>query len=136
MGRGEASRLIFVIFLCACASICSEPPFVRAELEKPRICRPVLGVSPTIELGKAGLFSWSCMGGEKKGAGFYVVFIRPSRTYVLLKVPLGRSSFEFTPDAPGMWRWIVINTDPDRTKPDMESEPGYFQVIGTEQGSP
>jgi hypothetical protein len=89
----------------------------------------VLRDSPTIELGKAGLFSWSCAGGEKRGSGFYVVFIRPSKTYVLLKVPLGRSSFEFTPDAAGKWRWIVINTDPDRTRPDLESEPGRFRVI-------
>ena len=61
------------------------------------------------------------------------MFIRPVGTYVLLKVPQGRTSFEFTPDMAGMWRWIVINTDPDRTKPDLESEPGYFEVILTEE---
>ena len=97
-----------------------------------RLCRPQTGPSPTIEMGKAGNFTWTCSGGEKAGNGFYIVFIRPVGTYVLLKVPEDRQSFEFTPDAPGMWRWIIINTDPDRTKPDVESEPGYFQVILTE----
>lgn len=60
------------------------------------------------------------------------MFVRPSGTYVLLKVPDGRTSFEFTPDTTGRWRWIVINTDPDRTKPDRESEPGYFDVVEKE----
>ncbi|MDQ7783541.1 MAG: hypothetical protein RDU20_11725 [Desulfomonilaceae bacterium] len=95
------------------------------------ICRPQPAESGTIELGMAGQFSWTCTGGEKEGNGYYIVFIRPSGTYVLLKVPVGRTSFEFTPDTAGLWRWIVINTDPDGTKPDMESEPGYFQVIMT-----
>ena len=99
------------------------------------ICRPQLAESTTIELGMAGEFKWTCTGGEKEGNGYYIVFIRPDGTYVLLKVPVGRTSFEFTPDTPGLWRWIVINTDPDRTKPDMESEPGYFQVIMTRESS-
>lgn len=99
----------------------------------PTICRPTLGASRTIELGKAGVFEWTCRGGEKEGRGFYIVFIRPVGTYVLLKVPLGRVSFEFAPDMTGMWRWIVINTDPDRSLPDLESEPGYFEVTQTEE---
>jgi len=97
----------------------------------PSICQPVLGPSPTIESGKAGQFDWACRQGDRRG--FYIVFIRPVGTYVLLKVPQGRTSFEFTPDMAGMWRWIVINTDPDRTKPDLESEPGYFEVILSEE---
>ncbi len=99
------------------------------------ICRPQLAESTTVELGMAGQFSWTCAGGEKEGNGYYIVFIRPDGRFVLLKVPVGRSSFEFTPDAAGLWRWLVINTDPDRTKPDMESEPGYFQVIITLESS-
>ena len=90
---------------------------------------------PPLKLGMAGQFSWTCAGGEKEGNGYYIVFIRPDGRFVLLKVPVGRSSFEFTPDAAGLWRWLVINTDPDRTKPDMESEPGYFQVIITLESS-
>jgi hypothetical protein len=101
----------------------------------PHICRPDLGPSPAIELGKAGAFTWSCSGENEKGKGFYIVFIRPSGTYVLLKVPQGRESFEFTPDAPGAWRLIVINTDPDRTKPDVESKPGHFQVVLTQESA-
>jgi hypothetical protein len=101
----------------------------------PHICRPDLGPSPAIELGKAGAFTWSCSGENEQGKSFYIVFIRPSGTYVLLKVPQGRESFEFTPDAPGTWRWIVINTDPDRTKPDVESKPGNFQVVLTQESA-
>ncbi|HMK34878.1 MAG TPA: hypothetical protein VK463_07420 [Desulfomonilaceae bacterium] len=93
------------------------------------ICRPILTSPEAIELGKAGVFSWSCQGGDKAGSGYYVVFIRPAGTYVLLKVPEHRTSFEFTPDAVGAWRWIVINTDPDGTKPDVESESTNFQVV-------
>lgn len=96
------------------------------------ICRPILGESPGIELGKAGQFEWTCVGGQHDVQGYYIVFVRPAGTYVLLKVPQGRTSFEFTPDVEGIWRWIVINTDPDRTKPDLESEAGYFRVITTD----
>ena len=97
--------------------------------EPPRVCKPVLDSVPVVEMGDAGVFTWTCSGAEKQSAGYYIVFVRPSGTYVLLKVPRGRTSYEFTPDTGGMWRWIVINTDPDPTKPDVESEPGYFQVI-------
>lgn len=101
--------------------------------EGPRVCRPVLEPVPIVEMGDAGTFKWTCSGAEKQGAGYYIAFIRPSGTYVLLKVPRGRTAYEFTPDTGGMWRWIVINTDPDPTKPDVESEPGYFQVIIEEE---
>jgi len=47
---------------------------------------------------------------------------------VLLRASEGKDSFEFAPDVEGRWRWIVINTDPERTKPDVESEPGRFDV--------
>ncbi len=94
-----------------------------------RICRPVLQPCPVVLLGDAGTFRWTCEDGRHPGNGFYIVFVRPGGTYVLLKVPRGRTVFEFTPDMPGAWRWIVINTDPDRTKPDLESEPGRFEVI-------
>jgi hypothetical protein len=94
----------------------------------PNVCRPKLAPPQTIQLGKPGIFSWSCEGAQRAGSGYYIVFIRPSGTYVLLKVPEGRMSFEFTPDAVGAWRWIVINTDPDGAKPDVESEPGAFVV--------
>ncbi len=96
------------------------------------VCKPKLSAAPRIQLGMAGIFTWTCEGGEKSGNGYYVVFVRPSGTYVLLKVPDRRTSFEFTPDTVGIWRWIVINTDPDGTKPDVESEPGNFEVSQTE----
>jgi hypothetical protein len=122
-----------IVLVLFCTGVVWCAPEARAEEDSVNLlCHPQPGPSPTIELGKAGQFSWTCSGGEKAGNGFYIVFIRPAGTYVLLKVSQGRRSFEFTPDAPGMWRWIVINTDPDRTKPDVESEPGYFQVILTE----
>ena len=91
------------------------------------ICRPAVVRLTHIELGKSGEFRWNCLGQESE-VGFYIVFIRPSGTYVLLKVPQGRNSFEFTPDIPGTWRWLVIHTDPDRSKPDAESEPSTFSV--------
>ena len=105
---------------------------VRAD-EPPsqRMCRPILGPTRTIELGKSGEFHWTCPGEHKGDMGFYIVFIRPTGTYVLLKVPQERYSFEFTPDTPGAWRWIVIHTDPDRSKPDLESDPGTFLVAET-----
>ena len=98
-----------------------------------RICRPVLGSSPTVSLGRAGHFQWKCIGGQHAGSGYYIVFVRPNGTYVLLKVSQGKTTFEFTPDTVGVWRWIVINTDPDKTKPDIESAPGRFVVKGAEE---
>jgi hypothetical protein len=107
------------------------------QCERPsQICRPVVEPSPPIVLGQAGHFSWKCVDGQEAGTGYYMVFVRPNGTYVLLKVPHGRTSFEFTPDTAGVWRWIVINTDPDRTKPDLESEPGQFQVTEVEAPAP
>ena len=123
------SRLLFLIFVWLGSIVLATPLPAGTEGDTPGICRPSLGASPTIEMGRAGFFEWTCPDGEKKGSGFYVVFIRPSGTYVLLKVPKDRHSFEFTPDTAGMWRWLVINTDPDPTKPDLESDQGYFQVI-------
>lgn len=105
----------------------------REHSDPPRVCTPVLETVPVIELGESGLFTWTCARSQGEGSGYYVVFIRPAGTYVLLKVPRGRTSFEFTPDTGGMWRWIVINTDPDTTRPDVESQPGYFQVVITER---
>jgi hypothetical protein len=125
------SGIFTLVFLVLVPSLMETFGSQSSALEKgvPHVCRPSLGPSPTIELGKAGVFTWSCTGASEKGKGFYIVFIRPSGTYVLLKIPQGRTSFEFAPDTLGMWRWIVINTDPDRTKPDVESSPGHFQVI-------
>jgi len=131
MREVTAQALLLLFFACSGAIWCHSSAWAEQDSAE-RLCRPQPGPSPTIEMGKAGHFNWACSGGEKGGNGFYVVFIRPAGTYVLLKVPEGRHSFEFTPDAPGMWRWIVINTDPDRTKPDVESEPGYFQAVLTE----
>ena len=99
------------------------------------VCRPALAPARTLELGKSGIFKWTCSGGTQKGNGFYIVFIRPAGTYVLLKVPLGNTFFEFTPDVPGLWRWIVINTDPDRAKPDVESRPGHFHVMSASESA-
>jgi hypothetical protein len=98
------------------------------------ICRPSLLPLQSVDLGKSGEFRWNCSGPESE-VGFYIVFIRPSGTYVLLKVPRDRNSFEFTPDVSGIWRWIVIHTDPDRSKSDAESDPGTFLVTETPHGS-
>jgi hypothetical protein len=103
------------------------------EPGKAEICKPELNNLKVIELGHSGNFSWLCSEQQGRGAGYYIVFIRPTGTYILLKVPIGKNFFEFTPDATGAWRWMVINTDPDRSKPDVESDPGYFQVINSEQ---
>jgi hypothetical protein len=127
MTKSGISTLVF-LFLVPSVMGTFDSPSLALEEPVPQVCRPNLGPSPTIELGKAGVFTWSCAGGTEKGKGYYIVFIRPSGTYVLLKVSQGRTSFEFAPDTPGLWRWIVINTDPDRTKPDVESTPGHFQV--------
>lgn len=116
-------------------TLCVFSPTAFAFCQGPQtgeICKPELLDSPVIELGNAGVFQWGCNHDQPGGEGFYIVFIRPSGTYVLLKVPKGRTAFEFTPDAPGMWRWMVINTHPDRTKSDVESAPGYFQVVAME----
>lgn len=94
----------------------------------PGVCRPMLGPASTVELGNPGTFTWTCHGNQGEGNGYYIVFIRPSGTYVLLKVPKKRMSFEFTPDVEGTWRWLVINTDPDRSRPDVESKKGRFLV--------
>jgi hypothetical protein len=125
-------RLIIGLFpllaaLLFVAGVCSQ-----SQVGSSGICKPVLGNSPSIKVGKEGVFTWDCLDGAKEGSGYYIVFIRPSGTYVLLKVPQGRMSLQFTPDVPGTWRWIVINTDPDRTKADVESEPGHFQVVPAE----
>jgi hypothetical protein len=126
--NGFLTQALFLTCLSIGLCLCDCRSSVEASAEQ-EICRPVLGVSPRIELGKSGQFEWTCTGGKHDGQGFYVVFVRPAGTYVLLKVPHGRTSFEFTPDVEGVWRWIVINTDPDRTKPDLESDAGFFQVI-------
>ena len=131
MKKREFPCLILALFLCLAVDPCKSETSAATGEEASRICRPGLAESSTIDLGKAGLFKWTCGGDNKKGGGFYIVFIRPSGTYVLLKVPQGRKTFEFTPDTTGMWRWIVINTDTDGTKPDLESEPGFFQVLRT-----
>lgn len=134
MINAGVTRLILFVLMSLFAGILGYRSLADAKASS-EICRPELAASPTIELGKAGQFSWSCIGGEQSEKGYYIVFIRPKGTYVLLRVPQGRTSFEFTPDVPGMWRWIVINTDPDSTRPDLESDPGYFQVILTEESS-
>lgn len=101
---------------------------ISAEGQGEDICKPEFLNSPVVELGHAAIFEWTCDERKSAGEGFYVVFIRPAGTYILLKVPKGRTSFEFTPDTVGQWRWMVINTHPDRTKPDIESALGYFKV--------
>lgn len=102
---------------------------LAAQEQQIRICKPRLDEVSPVELGNAGMFRWACPPEERTSGRYYIVFIRPSGTYVLLKVSEGRTSYEFTPDAVGQWRWLVINTDPDRTKPDVESEPGRFETI-------
>lgn len=102
------------------------------ELKK-TICKPKLQQLSTVTLGSAGQFSWECSDPDKQGNGYFIVFIRPVGSYVLLKVPERRTTFEFAPDMAGSWRWIVINTDPDRGQPDVESDPGYFQVTPSEE---
>ncbi|MGC8604295.1 MAG: hypothetical protein ACP5VS_11480 [Desulfomonilaceae bacterium] len=117
-------------------AVCVLLPATVAMCEEPgddQICKPELLDSSAIELGAAGVFRWRCNHNQANGDGFYIVFIRPLGTYVLLKVPKGRTSYEFTPDVAGAWRWMVINTHPDKTKPDVESAPGYFQVITDEK---
>lgn len=97
--------------------------------ERTNICRPYIEPVAAVSLGESALFHWTCRGGKESGEGYYIVFIRPVGTYVLLRVPRNRNSFEFTPDTEGQWRCIVIHTDPDRTQPDLESEPLYFEVL-------
>lgn len=122
LSRSSMTLIALCVLFPASFVSCNEPT-------DGEICRPELVDSPVIELGNAGVFKWVCDVNHLGGEGFYVVFIRPSGTYVLLKVPKGRTTFEFTPDGAGTWRWMVINTHPDRTKPDVESAPGFFQVV-------
>jgi hypothetical protein len=126
----RSSLVISIVSIIVLAGITSS---IADEPASRETCRPTLVRLTHVELGKSGEFRWNCSG-EESDVGFYIVFIRPSGTYVLLKVPRGRNSFEFTPDIPGTWRWLVIHTDPDRSKPDAESEPGTFLV--TESRNP
>ena len=96
--------------------------------EKAEVCRPELSEVKQVDLGQEHVFSWTCRKEKKMGKGYYIVFVRPSGTYALFRVGDKSTSFKFKPDIAGQWRWIVINTDPDRTKPDVESEVGLFQV--------
>ena len=123
----QLSLIIIVTSIVALTVVIAAPSIGANENVT---CRPALVPLPSVELGKSGEFHWTCSGPESE-IGFYIVFIRPSGTYVLLKVPGGRNSFEFTPDVSGVWRWIVIHTDPDRSRPDAESEPGTFLVTET-----
>jgi hypothetical protein len=123
----QMSSINILTFVIAFMVVVAAPSIRADERET---CRPLLVPLQSVELGKSGEFRWNCSGRESE-IGFYIVFIRPSGTYVLLKVPGGRNSFEFTPDVSGVWRWIVIHTDPDRSKPDAESEPGTFLVTET-----
>jgi len=125
LSRPSALLLAFCLLFPAKSVFCE-------GLGEDQICKPELFDSLTIELGNAGVFRWACNHDQPGGEGFFIVFIRPSGTYVLLKVPKGRKIFEFTPDVAGAWRWMVINTHPDRTKPDVESSPGYFQVTSAQ----
>jgi hypothetical protein len=122
LSRSSVTLVALCVMLRAACAFCEEHGTGD-------ICKPELMESSVIELGNPGEFRWVCDHGLLLGEGFYVVFIRPSGTYVLLKVPKGRTSFEFTPDAVGTWRWMVINTHPDKTKPDVESPPRNFKVI-------
>jgi len=136
MRNCRVCRLIILLFPLLAVLLCVVGVYSQSPVGGPGICKPVLGNSPSIKLGKEGAFAWDCLDGQKEGSGYYIVFIRPSGTYVLLKVPQGQMSLQFTPDMSGTWRWIVINTDPDRTKADVESEPGHFQVVPAEEGAP
>ncbi len=124
--------MLLSVWLCQAFSQAETETRVDGEINS-AICKPSLSSAPIIEMGNSGIFGWKCDESSGKGAGFYIVFIRPSGTYILLKVPIGKNSFEFTPDTTGSWRWMVINTDPDRSRPDVESEPGNFQVTPAEQ---
>jgi hypothetical protein len=123
-------RFAFPVFLVCWGTLHFHSQALSETAEQPLgVCSPALENVPVIELGKGWKFTWNCDGANGMEHGFYIVFIRPSGTYVLLKVAQGSNYYEFTPDASGHWRWIVINTDPDRSKPDVESEPGHFQVV-------
>jgi len=125
---GAAAGLLLRCLALVAAMVIAAPSWAAAETPAQRVCRPVLAKTAPLQLGETGVFRWTCPSEGTSGGGYYVVFVRPTGTYVLLKVPEGQTSFEFAPDAAGKWRWIVINTDPDRTKPDVESEPGSFAV--------
>jgi hypothetical protein len=123
----------FPLPLCLCvllvtATLIAVSVQAAEEPDQARVCRPLLAEAPKLQLSQSGVFRWTCSSQGRSGDSYYIVFVRPSGTYVLLKVPDGKTEFEFSPDVEGQWRWIVINTDPDRTKPDVESEPGGFSV--------
>ncbi len=132
MAGPAVTRRIGIVAIAVTAALSNGVVATAAEKSTGRVCKPVLGPSQTVMLGKPARFTWTCSGGSIPGSGFFVVFIRPSGTYALLRVPKGLASYEFTPDSVGVWRWIVINTDPDRGRPDVESDKGYFQVIAGE----
>lgn len=132
MAGREVTGPIAMVSLAVIAALSSGVIAASADDSTGRVCEPVLGPSQTVMLGEPARFTWTCSGGSISGSGFFVVFIRPSGTYALLRVPKGRTWYEFSPDSVGVWRWIVINTDPDRGRPDVESEKGYFQVIAGE----
>lgn len=123
--------LAIITFFCLLLIFAWFAPLERqlaAQEQQSQVCKPRLDHVSPVELGKSVTFRWTCPPEQGTGGGYYIVFIRPSGTYVLLKVSEGRTSYEFTPDTVGQWRWLVINTDPDRTKPDVESEPGRFET--------
>lgn len=128
MGPACKRMSLALAVLLIVAVVIAVPALAREEPEQARVCRPLLAKAPLLQLSQTGVFRWNCSSRGTTGESYYIVFVRPSGTYILLKVPDGKTEFEFTPDAEGQWRWIVINTDPDRTKPDVESEPGSFTV--------
>ncbi len=134
MSNPAGKRSSSIIILTSIVALMAVIAASTVGADEHKTCRPSLVPLQSVELGKSGEFRWNCSGPESE-VGFYIVFIRPSGTYVLLKVPRDRNSFEFTPDVSGIWRWIVIHTDPDRSKPDAESEPGTFLVTETPNGS-
>jgi len=125
---GAAADPRLLCLLLVVAMMLAGPAWAAEGTPAQRVCRPALEKAAPLQLSETGQFRWTCSSEGTSGGGYYIVFVRPTGTYVLLKVPEGRTSFEFTPDVAGKWRWIVINTDSDRTKPDVESEPGSFAV--------
>lgn len=116
----QTRKLLYIAIIAVIVMGQMESPFCsevnRNGQHNLDICKPELSGSQPIEMGHSGMFGWACDETRGKGAGYYIVFIRPTGTYVLLKVPIGKNSFEFTPDTTGLWRWMVINTDPDLYK--------------------
>jgi hypothetical protein len=123
--------LLAVLVVVAPVYVCAEESVTKLEETSgaTNICRPIVEPVSSLVLGESVMFRWTCSGARHDGEGYYIVVIRPVGTYVLLRVPRNRNFFEFTPDMEGHWRCIVINTDPDRTQPDLESEPVYFEVL-------